>query len=332
MRPVLRVASFNLESFGGNRFDRARLAPRLHAFRPRLIDLGADILCLQEVNAQKSPGASARSFDALQALLEDTPYATFHKVHSTRPDVPVPADRHNLVILSRYRVLEHQVYNSTYLSPLRWQMRHGDPSPDQPEPVMFDRPILYAKLDAGLSSPLHVFCIHLRAPIAAAIPGGKTSALVWKSTPAWAEGYFLAALKHTAQSLDLRLAIDRIFDEEPEALILAAGDFNAAGETNAVRMVRAPVEDTGNTDLANRELIQLDARIPKERRQTVLHNGKGHTLDHILVSRALEKRARGIRIFNAGLPDEVRDAGTGAETGSFHAAVLAEFEDASPSG
>jgi len=326
----LRIATFNLESFGDNRFEPDRLAPRIRAFRPRLLELDADILCLQEVNAQKVPGESERSFKALDSLLAHTPYASFHQAHSTRPEMSIPADRHNLLILSRYPMIEHRVINTTHLHPPHWQMRHGDPSPEKAEPVMFDRPILYAKLDAGLSSPLHVFCVHLRAPIAAAIPGGKISALVWNSVEAWAEGYFLASLKHTAQSLDLRLAIDRIFDEEAGALILAAGDFNAAGETNAVRMVRAPVEDTGNPDLAHRELIQLDARIPKERRQTVLHDGQGHTLDHILASQTLERYASGVRIFNTGLPDEVRDAGMGAETGSFHAAVLAEFDVPAP--
>ncbi|GGB38755.1 endonuclease [Roseibium aquae] len=322
----MRIATFNLESFGDNRFDRDRLAPRIAVFRPHLLDLNADILCLQEVNAQKKPGQRVRCFAALDALLEQTPYASFHRAHSTRPGESIPADRHNLIILSRYPILERRVLHSTHVHPPHWQMRHGHPAPETVQPVLFDRPLLYAKLDAGLAKPLHVFCVHLRAPIAAPIPGGKVSAFVWRSAEAWAEGYFLASLKHTAQSLDLRLAIDTIFSEDPQALILAAGDFNAGGETNALRLVRAPVEDTGNPELASRELLQLDARIPRQERQTVIHDGRGQTLDHILASRALEAHVRSIRIFNAGLADEVRDAGSIAETGSFHAAVEAEFD------
>ena len=43
----------------------------------------------------------------------------------------------------------------------------------------------------------------------------------------WAEGFFAAAIKRAGQALELRLAVERIFDAEPNAVIAVCGDFNA---------------------------------------------------------------------------------------------------------
>lgn len=67
----MRLATFNMESFGADRHDPDALTPRLDALRPKILELEADILCLQEVNAQKRKGVSARQFQALELLLEE---------------------------------------------------------------------------------------------------------------------------------------------------------------------------------------------------------------------------------------------------------------------
>ncbi|MEP4030290.1 endonuclease/exonuclease/phosphatase family protein [Roseibium polysiphoniae] len=317
----MRLATFNLESFGEDRFRPDNLIPRLSALRPRLIELDADILCLQEVNAQKPLGEKRRDFAALDLLLAETPYADFNRAAGQRPDLQGPADRHNLLALSRYPIDEVQVLYHARVEPPLWRPKTTGADDICEDLMRFDRPILQVKLDIGAEQSLHLFVVHLRAPIAAALPGGKSGASCWKSSSAWAEGYFLSAMKRTAQALDLRLAIDALFDKEPDALIAAAGDFNATGDASALRLICADPEDTGNQDLATRQMYQVDEILPAEERGTVLHNGRAQALDHIVVSSSLRRRVA----FNEQLADELKDAETDAREGSFHAAVCAEL-------
>ena len=322
----MKLATFNMESFGSDRFEIAALKPRLEALRPRIEELDADILCLQEVNAQKVKGAPKRQFLALDLLIAGTRYETYHCAASERASGKGPGDRHNLVILSRYPISNHEsVFQRHAYAPL-WQPTTADPPYGEPETVTFERPILQSVIDPGWGKPLHLFVVHLRAPIAAMIRGGKASATTWKSASAWAEGYQLSVLKQTAQALELRLAVEKLFDQDEQARIVLTGDFNATGETGTLRLLRADPDDTGSPRLEARRLFQLDASLPLDKRQTVIHKGKGQALDHILASAAMADKTRDVRVFNYGLPDEVLDAGDDSYAGSYHAAMRAEFD------
>ncbi|POF30617.1 endonuclease/exonuclease/phosphatase family protein [Roseibium marinum] len=321
----MKLATFNMESFGADRFEAEALQPRLDALRPRLLELDADILCLQEVNAQKVKGASKRRFQALDLLLSATPYRDYHFAASERAPGKGPGDRHNLVVLSRFPIASSKSLFQTHAHPPLWQPGTADPAYDAPQAIEFDRPVLKTEIDIGADKPLHLFTLHLRAPIAANIRGGKTDSRTWKSVSAWAEGYQLSVLKQIAQALELRLAVEALLDADEEALVILAGDFNATGETGTMRLLRADPDDTASPDLAPRRLFQLDASLPLERRQTILHKGKGQALDHILASAAMTHRTVEVRVFNDDLPDEIFDAGDPSLAGSFHAAMRAEF-------
>ena len=65
MSSKLRIASFNLESLDFDGKSGATLADRAASLRPQLERLGADILCLQEVNSQLIRGQKKRSLLAL---------------------------------------------------------------------------------------------------------------------------------------------------------------------------------------------------------------------------------------------------------------------------
>ncbi len=319
----MRIATFNLESFGGERFDAADLAPRIEALRPELLALEADILCLQEVNAQHVAGTDRRSFPALEALLEDTPYAHYFRVSSERAIGYGPADRHNLLVLSRYPLKPaSSIWHARVEAPL-WRPRHADPPIAKAEGVSFDRPVLQTAAELPDGRWLHLFTVHLRAPIAAAIPGAKESAGRWKDVPGWAEGLFLAAMKRSAQALELRLALEEIFDREAEPLVLVAGDFNAGEVEAALRIIAADPQETGNPDLAARAMRVLDHGLAAVDRYSVIHRGRGRMLDHILASAALAASFASIRVFNAELEDEAEAKGD--PPGSFHAAVAADF-------
>lgn len=322
----MKIATFNMESFGEDRHDPEALTPRLEALRPKILELGADILCLQEVNAQKLKGQTARQFRALDLLLEETPYRDFYRATSERPSGKGPGDRHNLAILSRYPIRRFESLYQSHAHPPLWQPVSAKPAHDAPETILFDRPVLQTEIDIGTGRPLHLFGVHLRAPIAAMIRGGKRADRSWKTVSAWAEGYQLSVLKQTAQALELRLAVEAIFDTDSEAQIVLAGDFNATGDTGTLRLLRADPDDTGSPHLASRRLYQLDAALPPEKRKTVIHKGRGQALDHILASAAMTHRTTGFKVFNVGLPDEVLHSDKDDYAGSFHAAMLAEFE------
>ncbi len=118
--------------------------------------------------------------------------------------------------------------------------------------------MLHAILDIGGDRPLHVIDLHLRAPRAAFVEGGRPSSQTWRSMPGWAEGFFLAAVKRAGQALEARLLVDALFDHDAEALIVVCGDFNADLHETPVRTIRGDEEDAGNPHLAARTLVPVE--------------------------------------------------------------------------
>ena len=71
------------------------------------------------------------------------------------------------------------------------------------------------------------------------------------------------------------------------------------------------------------ELVALEDRIARERRYSVMHEGRRLLPDHILASSALARNCVAARIFNEDLVDESR--AKGPVVGSFHAPLTADF-------
>lgn len=321
----LRIATFNLENLDARPGLDPELERRIGVLRPQLLRLEADLLCLQEVNAQAGQ-QHRRELSALDRLLEGTPYAGFTRCVSASSSGGRPADRHNLVLLSRLPVeASRQIWHELVPPQRHVALTAADGAASLE--LRFDRPILYARIALSSDRPLHLLNLHLKAPLAAPIPGQKRSALVWKSVGGWAEGFQLASLKRAAQALEARLALEQMFDREPEALIAVCGDFNAEIREVPLRILLGNVEDTGNADLAPRSLTALDRDLPLERRYSVRHGGTPVMLDHILVSRSLWAHRTRIEAHNEHLADE---ASHGDEpphpVASFHAPLVAEFE------
>ena len=333
----LRVATYNLESLDDRPDLDPPLAARIEALRPRLLRLSADVLCLQEVNGQHPPGGGPRRLLALDRLLAGTPYEGFHRAASSRvsgPVVPGPEDGaargadavHNLVILSRAPILASKELRHHLVDPPNYRPATAVPPLTAPQAVEWDRPILGAAIElaGGLAGGrrLHVVDLHLRAPLAAPVPGQKQNSQTWNSVAGWAEGFFLATMKRAGQALETRLFIERIFDDEPDALIAVCGDFNAEERQNPLRTIRGEVGDTGNPALAPRALVPIERTLPESQRFSVVHGGRKQMLDHLLVSQALLAAYRHVEVHNEGLADELTDAGPD----SHHAPLVAEFE------
>lgn len=323
----MRIATFNLENLGGDEVSDAELSERLPLLKPQLRRLEADVLCLQEVNSVKASGV--RTLEALDQLLAGGPYAAYHRVHTVRPETEQPADRHNLVILSRWPVETQAQVRHDFVAPPRWRYVTATPAATADEPQSFERPLLHAVVRLPSGQRLHVLNVHLRAPLAVPVPGQKLTGGVWRSQGAWAEGFVLAALKRAAQALEARLVLDRIFADEPAALVVAAGDFNCEERETPLRVVAGEIDDTGNGALADESLVPLERSLPPERRFSLIHRGRRVLFDHILVSRPLLGLYREIEVHNETLGDEAfAERAIANPPESYHAPVVATFADA----
>jgi len=325
----LRIASFNLENLDDKPDaerpnSEPRLSERIPILRPQLLRLRADVLCLQEVNGQEHPPAPGRDLSALKALIDTTPYQTYH-VANTATQAGIPYDVRNLVVLSRFPILEHQQLKNEEGAPA-YRKVTADPPETVARPVEWERPILYVKLDMGGGRILHVIDIHLKSKIPTEIQGQKKNQYTWKSARGWAEGSFISAMKRVGQALEVRLLVDKIFELEPNAWITVSGDFNAESDEVATTAIRGPVEETGNPDLTTRVLVPCENTIPESSRYSLFHLGRGMMLDHVFVSRSLAAFYRGAEIHNEILPDE---SGAFRRDTQFpesdHAPVVAEF-------
>ena len=155
----LRIATFNLENLDDRRLSAEAFADRLAVLRPQLVRLRADILCLQEINGCDPGHGEERTLSALDRLLAGTDYESFHRHVSLNRQRVHPADRHNLVVLSRHPFAgRSQTWHDLVRPPLHRAVA-GD---DQPEPVEWDRPLIQATIllpgherDIQVLGPLH---------------------------------------------------------------------------------------------------------------------------------------------------------------------------------
>lgn len=322
----MRIATFNLESLDMPPRSRIDLDDRIRILRPQIERLDADILCFQEVNGQHVASQDERRLVALERLLETTQYEAYQRVSTTKPEGEGVTDVHNLITLSRFNIAGHHEIRHSIVMPPEYCSVMSRPSGQTPQPIQWDRPVLHTEITIGGRQKLHVLNLHLRAPLAVPIAGGKLSPFVWNSVGAWAEGYFLAGMMRSGQALEVRLVVEQILNTDGDALIIVCGDFNAERNETPVKIIAGAEEDTGNGRLGYRSLISLERSIPHDRCYSVLHHGRPLMLDHILVSRPLLSYFRELQIHNETLEDElVGFAKTDRPPDSYHAPLVACF-------
>jgi predicted extracellular nuclease len=174
---------------------------------------------------------------------------------------------------------------------------------------------------------LDVINLHLKSRRPTNIQGHKLTDRAWKTASGWAEGVFISSMKRIGQALETRILIDNLFDLDLCALIAVCGDFNEEFDEVAIEAIRGDVENTGNMDLAMRVMVPTERNIPEPARYSLLHNGKGKMLDHILVSRTMLAYFKGSEVHNELLHDEsIVFAPKIFYPESDHAPVIARFE------
>lgn len=325
----LRIATFNLENFDEtDPGDRPSLDERIALMRPQIVRLRADIVCFQEVNGQERPG-EPRGLAALELLLEGTNLEGAELV-STRTQADEVYNERNLVVASTHPIVSSaQIKNELVAAP-EYRRLTANPPDTEARVIGIERPIQHAVIDVGedgmQTELLHVINIHLKSKRPTNIPGQKVDNFTWATSSGWAEGFFLSSLKRMSQALEVRWLVDQILDDDPNASIIVAGDFNAEPNEVPVLAIRGDVESTGNGDLAGRVLVPIEQTIPEPSRFTLIYQGQGEMIDHMLVTRNLLGSYRGSEIHNEILHDEsLAFAIDRKYPESDHAPMVAEF-------
>lgn len=326
----MRIATFNLENLDDETGQDPSLATRVAIMRPQLDRIAADILCLQEVHSQASP--QGRTLAALDTLVEGTRYKDYERLTTKTTGGQLYEER-NLVILSRFPLVDHPrtiIRDSSGPRPA-YRVATADPPDQTADPLEWERPILYAQVDLGGGQRLHVLNLHLKSKLATDITGQKLDDYTWKTPAAWAEGFFISSMKRVGQALQVRLELDRLFDQAEQAggpaqLIAVCGDFNAASDEVPVQAICGQVEDTGNPAHGPRVMVACENQIPESARYSLFHLGRGEMIDHVLASRALLATLEHTEIHNEYLPDESGAFRTDVKfPESDHAPVVAQF-------
>lgn len=324
MSPI-RLATFNLENLDDRPKEKPTLEQRIALMRPQLLRVNADLLCLQEVNGQKEQGVNR--LQALEKLLQGTSYEEYQSVSTTTDDGSQPLDQRNLVILSRFPILDHQQYKHKFAQPPSYRIVTAEPRQATAQEITWERPIVYAKIQLDNSHVLHLVNVHLKSKIPTNIPGQKVNDFTWKTSAGWAEGSFISSMKRVGQALETRQLLDELFKTDENAFIAVCGDFNADTDDVPVEAIRGDVENVGNSKLAKRVMVPCERTIPEPSRFSLLHQGRPQMLDHILMSRSLLAHYQGTEIHNELLHDEsIAFAIDEKFPESDHAPVIVSFE------
>lgn len=331
----MRFATFNIENLDDIEVDPSRnptFEQRVAILRPTLERLRADVICFQEVHGQDTSDDSLepRSLRALSRLLDGTRYAGFKLSSTTLKDKPDVERFRNLVVASapEFAVEEVREIQNSLVNPPEYS-RVTASGAQTPMRVRWERPTLYVRLRRGEEAPLHVLNVHFKSKNPTPVPGQGPTDFKWKSASGWAEGYFLSSMKRVGAALELRIFIDGVFDQEPDANIIICGDFNAEPHEVPAMAIRGMTEDTGNPDLTGRVMHPVALSIAQSRRFTLYHHGQGNLLDHMLVSRRMMSRFVQAEIHNEMIHDESIAFATDLKfPESDHAPMVAEFDDA----
>lgn len=330
----MRVATFNIENLDDGPVDPKKGAPfdeRVKILRPMLERMRADIVCFQEVHGQDMPADNPgpRRLRALETLIKGTRYEGYTLSSTTLKGKPDVEFRRNLVVMSNpaYQVEEVTEIQNTLVNPPEYS-RVTATGEQEAKPVKWERPTLYVRLRRNGQQPIHVLNIHFKSKIPTNIDGQKVDNYTWKTASGWAEGYFLSSMKRVGAALEVRLFVDHLFDQEPEAQIVICGDLNAEPQEVPVMAIRGMTEDTGNAALNSRVMYPVALSLAENQRFTLYHHGKGSLLDHMLVSRGLMEKFVSAEIHNEMIHDEsIAHAYDIKFPESDHAPMIAEFGD-----
>jgi len=328
----MRIATFNIENLDDEPPTEREpsFEERLAILRPQMERLRADVLCLQEVHGQNEE-SGPRLLRDLQTLIRGTRYQNYQIRSTTLADKPDVERYRNLVTMippgwtfEEAREILHEFspppeYNAVTETPDRGS-----------RPVKWDRPLLYCRVrtPAPGGIVMHILNAHYKSKNPTPIAGQGPENFMFETAAGWAEGFFISSMKRVGAALETRIFLDRLFEAEPEARIVLAGDLNAESHEVPVLTVRGDITAHGNPALNHQIMYPCEDTVPEDSRFTLYHHGRKNMLDHLLVSRGLMACYSHSEIHNEFLYDEsVAFAYDKKYPSSDHAPVIAEFDE-----
>jgi len=118
--------------------------------------------------------------DAMNRLLECTPYEGYKRVSTVDQATGEVFEHHNLVILSRYDIVEHDQYLHEYAPSPRYQKVTAQPEEREAREISWERPILHAKVQLPNNVVIDVINLHLKSRRPTNIQGHKLSERTWE--------------------------------------------------------------------------------------------------------------------------------------------------------
>ena len=265
---------------------------------------------------------------ALDALLQGTDYDGWNKLYTTKDDGQTPLGLQNLVTVSRYELQDKQQYYNKLVGCLKWRKVTAVPPPQDAEDLEWPKPLLYCKVKLGNGAHIHTINVHMKSMKPTNIEGQQDPQkdYLWKTHEGWAEGYFISAVKRLGQALETRILLRNIFKQEPGALIVVAGDFNADVDSVPFTTIMGSIKETNNPDIGHEVMVPCELNVPEDRRYSLFHMGHGQMIDHVMVSKGLFAHWGDTDIYNEILPDEsIAFASDVKFPESDHAPVVATF-------
>ncbi|MFA8435020.1 MAG: hypothetical protein ACEPOZ_10935 [Marinifilaceae bacterium] len=321
MNEKIRIASLKMENLEDTTGQKVTMEQRIAIMKLRLNQLRADIICLQGVSGQKMEGES-RKLLTLKKMLIGTPYKYFNMVSTMTADGSQVYEERNLVVLSRFDVIDFHQCKHEYVSAPFYRKATASPTEEEANKVEWERPVFHVKLALPNDKVLHVINLELKSYLPVNIRGQKQNQYRWKSAAGWAEGFYLSSMKRVGQALETRVLVDKLFDEDEHSLIAVCGDFNSTSNNVPVQALRGDVEYTGNGLLANRVLIPCEQINPELFDGSPMKQGKGPMLDHLLVSRQMLAYYEKTEFIQNNFEVDAMD---NKSLQSHHAPVIAEF-------
>jgi endonuclease/exonuclease/phosphatase family metal-dependent hydrolase len=182
------------------------------------------------------------------------------------------------------------------------------------------RGVVHAVLEPPGMPRVHVFSAHFKSGLGVPLRGSGGVELPATTPRARSEALVRSLVWRAAEALHLRGLVDDALAASPSAQAIVAGDLNDVPESPVLGALRG--DGAG-------ELFDCAARIPNERRFSVIQGGRGVQLDHVLVTAGLYAHVVGARFVNSRLRDHgsfVRREPEPPSIDSDHAPLVVRFE------
>jgi endonuclease/exonuclease/phosphatase family metal-dependent hydrolase len=314
----LSIATFNVKDLLEPRSDRERevLPAKLDFIARTLVACDADVVGLQEIGPP----------ELLEAVLQRLPGRGGYG-----EPVVGTADARGIrcALLSRVRVVEARVHTAEALTfPV---FREGDPPPFGAR-IPLRRGVVHARVDAPGAGPVDVLVAHFKSsrPVPAGDAAGNDRAD--ESARGRGEAALRSLVWRAAEALYVRGLVDALMARSASA-VAVVGDLNDVPESAPIRVLRGDDEPAAAGD----ELFDCTTRIEPRARFSVLHDGRGTQIDHVLASAALYARLERAAFLNAelrqhppvrgrlGRPRAAREVQAEPQVDSDHAPLVARF-------